>query len=237
MRIPAALVLLDAQRGVAALMARRAEVLAMPGISIEQIESLSDLGQALQYANGRIERLVPITGEVKALLTAASKLRANLLAKADVLVIDGIVPAATVAGIRKGHGPGDTAGDCIALAALFHEHAGALAGHVTVSAADIQAANDTGAKLLAALHPEAARRVPDKDLTAAVDARDRLWTLFEQTWEQQVWRPGAWLFGRDVDQHVPPLGARTHRRAAKLTPAPPPPIEASAPVKPIAAGS
>ncbi|HEX4417070.1 MAG TPA: hypothetical protein VH165_04180 [Kofleriaceae bacterium] len=217
-------------------MARRAEVLAMPGISIGQIESLSDLGQALQYANGRIERLVPITGEVKALLTAASKLRANLLAKADVLVVDGIVPVATVAGIRKGRGPGDTAGDCIALAALFHEHAGALAGHVTVSAADIQAANDAGAKLLAALHPEAARRVPDKDLTAAVDARDRLWSLFEQTWEHQIWRPGAWLFGRDVDQHVPPLGARTHRRAAKPAPAPPP-TEASASVNPIAAGS
>jgi hypothetical protein len=51
MRIPAALVVLNAQRGVAVLMARRAEVLAMPGISIEQIESLSDLGQALQYAS------------------------------------------------------------------------------------------------------------------------------------------------------------------------------------------
>jgi hypothetical protein len=48
MRIPAALVLLNAQRGIAALMVRRAEVLAMPGISIEQIESLSDLGQARQ---------------------------------------------------------------------------------------------------------------------------------------------------------------------------------------------
>jgi hypothetical protein len=218
MKLPVGLVLLNAARGTAALMERRAEVAAMPGISIDQIDALPEMGQALQYAVGRVERFMPITGEIRAMLATAGKRRADLLAKADVLVIDGIVPASTVAGIRKGRGPTDVAGDCIALAALYHEHAGALTGHVTVSAADIQAASDIGAKLLAALRPDTARRTPDKDLTAAFDVRDRLWTVFEQTWEQNIWRPGAWLYGRDVEQHVPPLGARMHRRPAKPAP-------------------
>ncbi len=222
-RIDVSLVLLNAARGVAALVARRDEVAALPGISMDQITSLADIGQALQYAAGCVERYLPTTGETKAMLATASRLRAQLLAKADVLVIDGVIPAATVAGIRKGRGPIDSAGDCIALAALFHEHADQLAGRVMVTPAVIQAANDIGAKLLTALRPDAAKKAPNKELVSAADARDRLWTLFEQTWEQHVWRAGAWLYGRDVELHVPLLGTRVHgKRAAKAatTPAP-----------------
>lgn len=45
-------------------------------------------------------------------------------------------------------------------------------------------------------------------------ARDRLWTLFEWTWEARVWR--AWLLGRAVDEHVPPLQSRVVGKRAKV---------------------
>ena len=38
-------------------------------------------------------------------------------------------------------------------------------------------------------------------LVAAVEARDRLWTLLVTRYEL-LWRTGAWLFGKD-DEKVP----------------------------------
>jgi hypothetical protein len=46
-----------------------------------------------------------------------------------------------------------------------------------------------------------------------------MWTLLERSWEANVWRAGAYLFGRDVDQHVPPLHSRM---STKRKPAPAP---------------
>jgi len=37
--------------------------------------------------------------------------------------------------------------------------------------------------------------------------RDALWTLVEDGYDG-LWRAGAWLFGRGVDEHVPPLLSR-----------------------------
>ncbi|HLL83236.1 MAG TPA: hypothetical protein VK420_11315, partial [Longimicrobium sp.] len=41
-------------------------------------------------------------------------------------------------------------------------------------------------------------------LLKALDARDRLWTLLKQR-HDVLWRCGAWLYGRAVDDRVPPL--------------------------------
>ena len=211
-RVDVNLVLLNAARGVAAVLARHTETAALPGISLDRIRSLADLGSALAYAAGHVERYHPIVGSTKAALDRAHKLRAKLLAKADVLVVDGIVPAATVAGIRKGFGAIDTAGDCVELAALFHTYAAALPASVVVDPADVQAADEIGRKLLVTLRPATAKRETAPALVAAMDARDRLWTLFDQIWEQQVWRSGAFLFGREVDDHVPLLQAGIRRK-------------------------
>ena len=51
-----------------------------------------------------------------------------LFAKVNVLVLDGIIPESEVAGIRKGRGSIDTAGDCIALREV-DEHVPPLGSH------------------------------------------------------------------------------------------------------------
>ena len=86
-----------------------------------------------------------------------------------------------------------------------------------------------GSRLLAILKPASAgRKQRSKEAADMADKRDRFWTLFETTWEDQVWRAGAWVFKRDVDEYVPPLHSRVvGKRAAKPTPpAAPPPVTA-----------
>lgn len=59
------------------------------------------------------------------------------------------------------------------------------------------------------------------NLAAVSEARDRLWTLFERSWENDAWHAGAWIHGRAVDDHVSPLQSRAVRkRAPKVPPTP-----------------
>ena len=44
-------------------------------------------------------------------------------------------------------------------------------------------------------------------LVKAVEIRDRFWTLLHQRYDL-LWRCGAWLYGRAVDERVPPLPVR-----------------------------
>ena len=210
-RLDVSLAILNATRGVAAVLAHEADLTHLPGIRAADRADHSD-GSSAAVRGRPGPRFRPRTSEIKAVLVSARRLRTALLLKADVLVIDGIVPAAAVAGMHKGHGPLATAGDCIALASLFHQHAAALQGHVSVSAEDIRAADELGRRLFATLAPTGAKRSANKELAAAMAARDRLWTLFQQHWETCVYRPGAWLFGAAVAAHVPPLGTRVRRK-------------------------
>ncbi len=221
-RINVTRVLHNAARGVTAVLARRAEVSTIPNVSIDAIDSLADLGDAFAYAAGIVDCYAPIVGAVQAMVAQARQLRGKLLAKADVLVVDGIVPAATVLGIHKSKGFVDMANDCVQLARLFPQYAAAVPRSVVVDPADLQAADAIGRKLIATLRPPNVKKTPPPELVAAMDARDRLWTLFEQTWERNVWRAGANLFLRDVDAQVPPLRHATFPRR-RPEPAPPRP--------------
>jgi hypothetical protein len=223
MRADVSLAIANAARGIEAVLAKADEIRAgLPKISIPEIEAVRDLGSAVAYAAGQVERFAPPPSDLKDLLARAQKLRALLLGSADVLAVAGILPAAQVKKIHEGHGAIDSAGDCGALAALFQKNAAAVRGKVAFTNADVQAAADVGSRLLAVLRPRSAGKKPAaKDLAAASEARDRLWTLFERNWEGFVWRAGAWIHGRAVDDHVPPLQSRVvGKRAPKVPPAP-----------------
>ncbi len=191
----------------------------LPGISVPAISDLSNLGLALAYAQIQVDRYAP-PAEVKKMLARASDLRGLLFSSADALAQAGVLPAAGVAKIREGRGGIDMAGDCVALAALFTKHALAVRGKTPVTAAQVRETAEIGARLGAALRPKGGRRKVDEGLFLATDARNRLWTLFERTWEDQVWRAGAWLFGRAVDRHVPPLHSRVAPKPRPKAPAP-----------------
>jgi hypothetical protein len=216
-----ALGLVNARRGAAAVLAKSARLKKeLPGVSLSAIRELANLGLGVAYAAGQVERYAAPASSLKQNLSRAHALRALLITSADALVEAGVLPAAAVARIHAGHGGIDAAGDCVALAALFKKYASALRGKSPVTAADINEAAEVGTTLLGALKPRGARGKPTSQaLKTAVDARNRLWTLFEQSWEQNAWRAGAWLFGRDVDAHVPPLQSRAGHRSAKPKPA------------------
>lgn len=104
------------------------------------------------------------------------------------------------------------------LAALFGKEAAALRGKSPVTAAQIKETADIGTQLLTLLKPSRTRRIKAGPSTATSD-RDRLWTLVLAR-HDALWRAGAYLFGRDVDEKVPLLQARRVRSLKKAPPAP-----------------
>jgi hypothetical protein len=219
MRREPSLVTGNAARGVTAVLARIEQVQAdLPKIDIAAIHSHRELAAALTYACTQVERFAPTQSTVKALLAEARELRTLFLASADTLVLAGIFPAAAVAQIRKGKGPIDTAMDCIALAALFTKYGTATTGKVPVTAADVAHTDDVGTRLSLMLRNAGVKKTADADMLAAIDNRDRIWTIFETSWRDNIWRAGAWLFGPEVEAYVPLLQSRTlGRRSAHGT--------------------
>jgi hypothetical protein len=130
-RVDGTLVILNCATGVSALAPHRDFIQTLSSvISLDEIDSLADLGLAFQYSITKFERLAPVSKETKADISTASEIRSTLLAKADILVTAGIIPAAAVAAIRHGRGAIDTARDCLALAVLFRQYLDKLDGHV-----------------------------------------------------------------------------------------------------------
>nr|HEX4316489.1 hypothetical protein [Kofleriaceae bacterium] len=174
----------------------------------------------------------PADATANALFSQGHKVRRALFNKAVVAVDDGLLAQATVDAIRRGTGPLDMANDCLELASLFKQDP-AMATRVNVSAADIQGANDIAARIIDLVKPKRANATIDPADAARRDAaaaRDRIWTLVERTWERNIWRAGACIFGRAVDDHVPLLGSGTRaRKPAEPTPPAPAPSPTPAP--------
>jgi hypothetical protein len=216
LRVDAELAVVNARRGASAVLEKERELRAdLPKLSIARIRSLERLGLALGFAVAEVRRFAPPPSQVRQMLKRASELRALLLHSADALALAGLLNAAAVAKIHRGSGARDVAGDCVALATLFRDNAARLRGKSPVTAEHLGEAERAGSDLLGVIRPRGARRVPPPALQQARQVRDRFWTLFVQTWEDEVWRAGAWLFRRDVDRHVPSLVTRAHRRRAK----------------------
>jgi hypothetical protein len=152
---------------------------------------------------------------VQKLLARAAELRDVLLSSAVALMKAGALPAAKVKKIMAGHGSRDLVQDCIDLAQLFRDHASDVQGKTAITKAQIDEAATVGNQLIALLKPARAKaKVPDA-VKAAVEARDRLWTLVSKRHRDQLRRAGMWLWGDDVDEHVPPLLSSRAKRAKK----------------------
>ncbi len=88
-------------------------------------------------------------------------------------------------------------------------------GKTAITAADIDESDEVDSRLQTLLKTKGTPRDnrPAPGLAAAVDVRSRFWTLVEAR-HAMTWRIGAWLWGRAVDEHVPPLQSRTVSRAS-----------------------
>lgn len=206
--------------GVAAVIAARASIEArVSKTDWAAIAALPNLGLAVCFAARRVELSSAVATGTPALLAEARTLRRKLVTSADALAESGLLPEAQVAKAHRGRGPRNTASDLEDLAALFEKNAAAIKGRHPITAAQLARAKVVGATLLKVLRPKAApRSAKSTETAAAIDARDRLWTLLEKGYTE-VRRLGMWQWVDDVDAHVPALQAhrgrgRPHKKAA-----------------------
>ncbi|MBZ4374673.1 hypothetical protein [Corallococcus sp. AS-1-6] len=197
----------NTKRGVESVLAREAELAALPGVNVEELRELPLLAQGLAWAALRIQRDMRAS-TFGALFDRAQQLRRKLLKTAEALAEAAFLSAADVASAHS-EGHRDVVGDCLGLVALFRLHEAKLAGRSPVTPEDVNEVERVAQQLRALLAaPGEAREDGSSPLLfEATETRDRFWTLLLRR-HDILWRCGAWLFGRDVDIHVPPLQAR-----------------------------
>lgn len=218
-RADASLAYHNVSRGAEALLAQRVRLAReVPGLDLSRVQQLPRLALAVIFAASQVDRGAPVTrSEIRTRLARAHVLRDLLLSSASAAAKAGLIPLRKVEKVREGRGQIDVAQDCVDLAALFTEYASVLRGKTAVSSEQVREAATVGTELLSLLKPMSARRTKTQstELTSAVDARDRLWTLLVRDAEQAR-RAGFWLWGEDgVDAHVPRIQA--HRAAPRAT--------------------
>ena len=225
MRADPQLALHNLQIGIGNVLAEHPRLATLPETDVEQLASSVRIALAVIFAATQVAPAMGGAGLAQR-LARATALRALLLKTADALALAGLVPKAEVDTIRKGRGRLDAARDLVALAALFSKHGAALRGKHAVTAAQRTEAAGLGTELLTILKPGRAKRTRAKP-AVGTDERDRLWTLLVKR-HDQLWRAGAYLFGRElVDAKVPSLQASRGGRRKKVaapTPGAPLPI-------------
>ncbi|WP_437766320.1 hypothetical protein WMF27_25205 [Sorangium sp. So ce281] len=214
LRADVALVHHNVRAGLDAVGPHEAELLKLPApFDLGAMKSLGRLALGLVYAAAQVDRSSP--GTTKKLLQRAHELRDLLLSAAVALMKAGVLPAQRVKKIMAGSGARDMVQDCVDLAQLFRDHAAQVKGKTAITRAQIDETAATGDELLSLLKPKGAKAKAPEPVKSAVEARDRLWTLLGRRHEEQLRRAGMWLWIGEVDAHVPPLLARTARKAKK----------------------
>lgn len=224
----------NARKGVEAVMAERARIEADPAapkVDFARVAATVRVAEALVFAASAASNAAVAKGVTAAKMVAVYEARDVLLANAVSLVKSKVIKgndADTVANIMKGKGPIDAAQDLVALAALFRRIAASIKGVSPVTPAMVQEAASLGSEALTMLMPEGVEPVSDAPDAAAqaAEMRDRMAALLSRSYAY-VARIGGWLWGHDVDAHVPLLRSRavaTSGEVEEAPPAPPAPI-------------
>ncbi|CAM3112353.1 hypothetical protein G4177_15195 [Corallococcus sp. ZKHCc1 1396] len=197
----------NTKRGVDNVLGHEAEVATLPGVNVEHLRELPLLAQGLAWAALQVQRDLRASA-FGALFERAQHLRRKLLKTAEALAEAAFLAPADVEASR-GEGHRDVVGDCLGLVALFRRNEEKLTGRSPVTPDDVNEAERVAEQLRALLaSPGEAREHEGSPLLfEATEVRDRFWTLLTRR-HDVLWRCGAWLFGRDVDMHVPPLQSR-----------------------------
>jgi hypothetical protein len=214
MRADASLAYHNVAEGCAAVLQHEAHIKEhLPKVDIAELRSVPDLALGVVFASLKANNEGGAS-DTRALLAEAHDLRRVLLKGADSAAEAGIFTSKEIAKVKQGRGPIDAAGDCVALASLFTRQAAALKGKTAVTKAQVTRAAELGTELLRRLKPKGTRRKPDAGTASAAEERDRLWTLLCQRHER-LWAVGAYIFGHELDDHVPGLLSRRRPKAKK----------------------
>jgi hypothetical protein len=238
---------LNVTRGVESVLGGGAVVVSkLPNVNIEELSMLPRLAQGLAFAALQVQRELR-AASFGALFEKAQNLRRKLRKAADALAEAGLLPAADVDEVRL-QANREVLEDCAALAALFRRNEAKITGRSPVVASDIREAELLTEKLRVILGQQReAAEGGAPTLLRVIEMRDRFWTLLSQR-HDMLWRCGAWLFGRAVDERVPPLPVRQaavrkprsapaeRQPEPRRTMSPPPimPVRASRPASPPA---
>lgn len=219
------LVFANVQTGLASVLPHLTRIeTELPALNAAQFAELSELAGALLYASAQtMASAAPIKREqMNTMLARLHTLREPMLLGAEMYALLGLIPMQRVEQIRSGKGAFDAAQDGVALADLYGEFASVLTNKHPFTAAHFTEIAELGHALMRAITPDGARTAPSPALVAATEARDRLFTLLQDRYDE-LRRVGAYLFGEERDQKVPTLGARKGRSRAEAAPAAPVP--------------
>jgi hypothetical protein len=180
----------------------------LPTLDLSKVKEIPELALATAYAVRLAGNAGPAQTDVRALFREGVRLRALMLTAADALANSGVIARREVDRIRAGSGMIDSARDLVELAALFLTHAEEVRGKTAITTDLINQAAAMGSELLDSLRPSGARKAkPSAEVLEAVELRDCFWTLLNQRYDL-LRRAAMWLWGEDVDAHVPPLRTR-----------------------------
>lgn len=194
-------------RGVEAVVGSGAVLIGkLPNVDVVEMSMLPRLVQGVAFAALQVQReLRSISFGV--LFEQAQTMRRKLRKTADALAEANLLADADADEVRL-HGQQDVLDDCLALAAVFRRNEPRITGRSPVSPSEVRDAEQIAQKLKALLgEPASAGEGGVPNLVKLIELRDRFWTLLTQR-HDVLWRCGAWLYGRTVDDRVPALVVR-----------------------------
>ncbi|HEX8821090.1 MAG TPA: hypothetical protein VF794_14270 [Archangium sp.] len=178
----------------------------LPNVDVVALSMLPRLAQGLAFAALQVERELEVASFGK-LFERAQQLRRKLRKAADALAEARLLPDADIDEVWL-RGKHDVLEDCLALVALFRRNEARIAGRSPVVASDVAEAEQLTGKLRVMLGQQGVESDGGTpSLVKVIELRDRFWTLLHQRYDV-LWRCGAWLYGRAVEDRVPPLPVR-----------------------------
>lgn len=135
------------------------------------------------------------------------QLREAALKQLEVFSLLGLIPTKVPTAIRKGSGPLDNARDAVAIPGAFHDHRDDIGDKHPFTPAMLVRLGSEGDWLVKQLKPAGAKAAAAKRDPASL-VRDQLWAIINERYEE-LRQAGAVVFGlKNLDGHIPPLGAR-----------------------------
>ncbi|WP_224249584.1 hypothetical protein [Hyalangium gracile] len=193
-------------RGVEAVLGSGAVVIGkLPNVDVVELSMLPRLVQGVAFAALQVQRELRSIS-FGTLFDQAQTLRRKMRKAADALAEAGLLADADADEVRL-HGQQDVLEDCLALAAVFRRNESRITGRSPVSPTEIRDAEQIAEKLKVLLGQQASTGDGAPSLVRFIEMRDRFWTLLVLR-HDVLWRCGAWLYGRAVDDRVPPLVVR-----------------------------
>lgn len=196
-------------RGVEAIRPHEATIRRkLPECPVHEILEVHEVALGLLVAANKV---IPQAsdGEIEARLSALRPLREAGLRQLEVFSLLGKLDKKVPAKIRKGKGALDAAQDAVAIAAAFHDHQKAFGGEHPFSAAVLDKLSEDGTWLVKALKPKNAAKGAPAGRDPAAILRDQFGALLVSRYEE-LQHAGVVVFGlKNLEDHIPPLGART----------------------------